>query len=85
MNLIRSDTLEKVKKLKAGDMIIVKWSNNWVKHTRKSLKKKKAYNIEEIRDYNKEIICNRKNNYYFNYEMFLNGESSAEDVFLIED
>ena len=41
MNLIRSDTLEKVKKLKAGDMIIVKWSNNWVKHTRKSLKKKR--------------------------------------------
>jgi len=31
----------------------------------------------------KEIILQRKNNIYFNYEMFLNGESNLKSIILI--
>ena len=77
-------TVEQFEELKKGELIIVKWSDNWVRHTPKS-KHLTAYNIYENKTIgnNTEIICQKKGNHYFNYMIYLNGEGSAVEVYKI--
>lgn len=82
MEFILLEKEEQFKELKKGDFIIVKWSKCWVEHTPKS-KDVMAYNIIENKESDKEIICRKKDNHYFNYKRYLEKTSSALEVFKI--
>lgn len=82
MEFKKLSTKEDFLKLKKSDTIIVKWNDNAVKHN-KTLKKIMLYNIFDIHADDEEIICQKKGNHYFNYDLCSNGLSSAEEVFLV--
>lgn len=71
-------------KLKKGDLILVKWSDNFTRHT-PGAKEIMLYDIYENKTNNNytEIICQKKNNHYFNYKNHLEGISSALEVYKI--
>ena len=68
--------------LRKGDLIVVKWSDDWVRHT-PGAKKIKPYNVVDVYKDSNEVICQKKGNHYFNYRMYLDGKSSAEEVLMI--
>jgi hypothetical protein len=74
------DTEEDFEKLKKGDLILVKWADYWVEHT-PGADKVMLYKIHENKYQDKEIICQKKNNHFFDYEMYLNIESMALEVY----
>lgn len=43
----------------------------------------RTFEVHENKERCKEIILERKNNIYFNYEMFLNGESTLRSILLL--
>lgn len=82
MKFILLDKKEQFEELKKGDFIIVKWSEYWVRHTSKS-NEIMAYNIYQNKDSDKEIICQKKDNHFFNYERYLNKTSRALEVYKV--
>lgn len=80
MNIYLLDNIEQFKKLKEGDRILVRWSDYTVKHN-KNMKDVMLYEVSKI--LNNEIICQCKYNHYFNYEMYLKGNSGALEVYKI--
>lgn len=74
------ENIEQFKQLKKGDMIIVKWSDYYIKHN-KNIKPIMLYEIHKILD--NEIICQSRNNHYFNYDMYLKGDSVALEVYKV--
>lgn len=85
MTFVLLDKKEQFEELKKGDFIIVKWWDNYVKHV-PGCKRVMAYNIYQNKVDCKEIICQKKNNHYFNYERYLEGLSGALKVYrVIED
>lgn len=75
-------TKEQFKNLKKGELILVKWSDNWVRHHPRT-KSVMFYNIYDNKLNQEEIICQRKDNHYFNYDNYLQGVSSALEVYKI--
>lgn len=73
--------ISEFQKLKKGDLILVRWSDNFVRHTPKA-KEIMLYNIyqNKTNESNSEIICQKKDNHYFNYNRYLKGLSSALEV-----
>lgn len=67
------ENVEEFEALKKGDMLLVKWSEQFLKHNQKA-KQIALYNIAEVRTYDHEVICERKRNHYFNYNMYLRKE-----------
>ena len=84
MNFKKLETIHDFENLKEGDRIIVKWSDYLIKHT-PGVKKLKMYEIELIKPEQQEIICELENNHYFNWEVFLERRSQAEEVYLVTD
>lgn len=84
LDFIKLETKEQFMNLKGGDQIVVKWSDHWVDHTPKA-KKVMTYNIYQNKGQCDEIICQKKDNHYFNYLMHLEGRSAAEEVYLISN
>lgn len=86
MKFAKLTTPEQFINLKKGDLIIVKWSDYTVKHT-KGIKKIQSYNIalNKTEGSYTEIICQTRNNHYFNWDRYLKGLSGAEEVYLIEN
>lgn len=82
MEAYKPETMKDFEMLKRNDCIIVQWSDNYIKHTPKS-KKISCYNIYQVKKDDKEVICKRKDNHYFNYKMYLEGKSTAEEVLII--
>lgn len=70
--------------LKKGDKILVKWSENWVDHMPKS-EKIMFYKIHQNKTSCDEIICQWKDNHYFNYKLYLQDKSAALEVYSIVD
>ena len=89
MKFTRLTKLEDFKKLKKKDEIVVIWNPDgeaW----NGEMRGKKLYRIMTIQKatprspYPDEIILRKKGNIFFNFKMFLNGESKVvEGVFLI--
>ena len=85
MNIKKLTTLEEFEQLKVGDTILVQW-----RETRKTMKKLMVYEIPRVCHNFDEIICNIKQNTYFNYKMHLGLDtlgvctSNARGVWLIE-
>lgn len=84
MKLVLLETISQFKELKKGDLILVKWSEHWIEHHPRG-KEIMFYNIYENKDYCDEIICQKKDNHYFNYTMYLEGSSAALEVYKIVD
>lgn len=84
MRSFTPDEHEDFAQLKEGDFIVVKWSDYWVKHT-PGARKIMAYNVADVNQYDNEIICQKKDNHYFNWNLYLEGRSSAEEVLIIID
>ena len=78
------NTVEQFKQIQKSDLILVKWSNYYVKHTPKS-KNVMFYNIYENKENQNEIICQRKDNHFFNYIRYLEGLSNALAVYKVID
>lgn len=88
MKLKLADKLEDFTSLKKDDIVIVKWTDFYVKHHEGS-KKVQSYNIYENKTRCNEIICKLKGNHYFNYMMYLGldtvgiNTSQAMEVYII--
>ena len=82
MQVIPLTKREQFKKLKPWDILIVKWSDYYVKHT-PECKKIMFYRIHKKQD--NEIICQMKNNHWFNYDKYRNNDSVALEVFQVMD
>lgn len=78
------NTVEQFEQIKKGDLLLVKWSDNFLKHTQMA-KKVMLYTIYENKYTDFEIICQKKDNHYFNYMMQLSGLSSALEVYKVID
>lgn len=74
------DNIEQFKQLKKGDMILVRWSDYYIKHN-KNIKPIMLYEIPMI--LGNEVICQKKNNHYFNYNMYLEKNSVALEVYKV--
>jgi len=77
-------TVEQFEQLNKGDSILVKWNDYFVKHTPKS-KNIMFYNVymNKTNSSNTEIICQVKNNHYFNYMRYLEKLSNALEVYKV--
>lgn len=83
MKITRIGKIEQFEKLKKGDFVLVEWNDYAVKHDKKR-KKIMGYNIIEFKRDAHEIILRKAGNHYFNYEMVIEGRSSASEVLLVE-
>jgi hypothetical protein len=74
-------TLEDFQSLKKWDYVACKFKRNilWIEWF-----KFWVFEIYQNIEFAKEIVIDKKRNIYFNYEMFLNGESNLEDILLIK-
>lgn len=83
------ETMDEFLKLDKGDTIVVVWSDNFLCHTQKS-KKIMMYKIYDAKHHSDEIICQIKDNHYFNYKMYLGldtqnkNTSNARAVYKLE-
>lgn len=82
MQFIKLESREQFDQLQKNDILIVKW-----KERAKEYREGNAIthnSIWGINDIN-EVILNRRTNSYFNINMYLNGESYAEEVYLVKE
>lgn len=84
MKLELINSKEQFEQIKKGDLILVKWSDYYVKHTPKT-KNIMFYNVYEnkSKDSYTEIICQRKDNHFFNYMRYLEKLSNALEVYKV--
>lgn len=74
-------TLEDFENLKAGDMITCEFHRDMYIVDKKT--RFATYTIVENKKRTNEIILQKKNNVYFNYDMFLNEGSTLKSAILI--
>lgn len=71
---------EEFEELKKKQLIIVKWKENAEEYKRGN--GVREYRVVDILR-GKEILCQKRNNVYFNFEMYLKNESSASEVYKV--
>jgi len=77
------ETKEDFELLKKGDVIACEFHRDVHDYPRKSFRFK-VFEIPEVKHIPySEIILQKKNNLYFNYEMFLEGSSNLKSAVLI--
>jgi hypothetical protein len=76
-------TIEDFESLKKGDIIACEFSRDV--HDYPKTYRFNVFKIAENKSNTKEIILQKKNNIYFNYEMFVNGESNVSSAILISN
>lgn len=79
MQIKKLETLEEFQNLKKGDTILVEWYRDPYKSRRIEL-----YEIPMTQHQEDEIICNKRQNLYFNYRLHLANESNTKEVYLIK-
>lgn len=90
MKLIKLEKENQFKNLEKGDEIIVIWNEEGEMWS-KEMEGRKLYKILRIQKgsnhspYEDEIILRKKENIFFNFRLFLNGESKiVKEVYLLE-
>jgi hypothetical protein len=68
--------------LKKGDYLACEFHQNV--HDYPKVYRFKIFQIVKVRNDTKEIILQTKNNIYFNYEMYANGQSNLKSAVLID-
>ncbi len=74
--------LSQFQELKKGDLIAVQWHRDVSKNKRLRTRFE-AYKIVENKEGYEEIILQKSMNVYFNYSMFLDGQSNVKAITLI--
>lgn len=82
INTRNLETLEDFENLKKGDIVACEFHRNI--HDYPKTYRFGVFKIFLNKRRAKEIILQKKNNVYFNYEMFLNGEGNLKEIKLIE-
>lgn len=77
------ETIKDFENLKKGYLILVQWKYHARDGKNKPLPRTAAYKIYQVKKSCNEIICQCKDNIYFNYEMLIKGESIASEVYLV--
>lgn len=77
-------SLEDFQNLKKGDNIACEFHRNIHDYPKKPYRFK-VFQVALNKLNCTEIILQKKNNIYFNYEMFLNGEGNLKSIVLIEN
>lgn len=72
---------EEFDSLKKGDIVIVEWNERATEHRRG--KPITTNHIHGMHNGN-ELILDKRVNSYFNVDMFMKGESSAKEAYLVE-
>ena len=80
MDIELLENIEQFKELKKGDEILVRWSDYFIKHTQ-GVKPIMFYKIPMVLE--NEIICKKKYNHYFNYNLYLEKKSVALEVYKV--
>lgn len=82
MNIKKLTIKEQLKQLKKNDRLIVQWSK-----TSTSARKGEPITMVRIWGINHldEVIVRLKDNLYFSIDNFANGESVAEEVYLVQE
>lgn len=75
-------TVEQFVQLHKGDLLLVKWNDNFVKHTPKT-KNIMFYTVYDNKSLDHEIICQKKDNHFFNYNIYLQGLSNVLEVYKV--
>jgi hypothetical protein len=75
-------TLEDFENLKKGDVVACEFYRNI--HDYPKVYRFGVFKVALNKSSHKEIILQKKNNVYFNYEMFLSGEGNLKQIKLIE-
>lgn len=73
--------IEDFESLKPGDFVACEFHRDV--HDYPKQYRFKVYPIEKVRTDTKEVILQRMNNIYFNYETFVNGGSNLKSAVLI--
>lgn len=80
-------TIEDFESLQKGDVIIVRWHKQFLK-SHKGSKELMAYRVHEVKKDQHEIVCQLKDNHYFNYHLYLGldeNKSNALEVVFVKD
>jgi len=75
-------TLADFESLQKGNTIACEFHRDIHDYPRKSFRFK-VFEIVQVKTNDKEIILQTKNNIYFNYQMFVDGESNLKSAVLI--
>jgi hypothetical protein len=73
--------IEDFESLKPGDFVACEFHRDV--HDYPKTYRFKVFPIVKVRTDTKEVILQTKNNIYFNYEMYVNGESNLKNAILI--
>jgi len=74
-------TIEDFEGLQKGDFVACEFHRDVSDYPKKY--RFKVFPIVKVRTDTKEVILQTKNNIYFNYQMFIDGESNLKDAVLI--
>lgn len=75
------ETVEDFQNLKKGDLVACEFHRDTYKKGKRT--RFASYIILENKSYCKEIILEKQCNVYFNYEMFLMGDSNLKSILLL--
>ncbi|MFB0841806.1 hypothetical protein [Paenibacillus oleatilyticus] len=80
MKFIKLETAEQLKSLKKGDIVLVEW-----KEIAREYRPNRPITHHSIHGVNMlgEVILNAGNNSYFDIEWYLQGKSTAKEVWLV--
>jgi len=73
--------IEDFESLKPGDFVACEFHRDI--HDYPKTYRFKVFPIVKVKTDDKEVILQTKNNIYFNYEMYVNGESNLKNAILI--
>lgn len=82
MRLKNLKTIQDFENLKKGDWVACEFKLNI--HDYPKTYRFKVFQIVKVRTDTKEVILQTKNNIYFNYKMFVDGESNLLSAMLLE-
>lgn len=75
-------TLEDFQALKKGDVLVCKFHRDTYKLAKRT--RFASYEVQDNKLHQKEIILQKQNNVYFNYECFLMGDSNLISAMLVQ-
>lgn len=82
MDFKKLENLQDFEELKKWDSVLCSFQRDvWIDKRKRRFW---YFEIFENKEYCKEIILEKKDNIYFNYEMFLNWESNLIEIYLIK-
>lgn len=81
INIRSLKNLTDFESLKKNDIVLCEF--HLLIHDYPKTYKENVFKVYENKSDTKEIILQKKNNVYFNYEMFLNGESNLKNISLV--